>query len=367
MQGNRHLIASALAFAIGAVVLPGPAFADISVMTRGYTYFNKAGADLAAHDAAVVECVQVAARARTFLSRMESTPDRQPMQVGLVGGLIWGSRFATGHRGTAMATLENCMVVKGWRIVKLPDREGRALARTSRSELVAALAPWIGSETPRGDIVREWRNEAASSASRRFTELPPVTDDGQLGLKAATGADATQFMSMIEVYPGPVPDYDLIRPSAVSGVLAVSADSGVILLSMKGNNVPNGFGLVFQSETGGRTHSVWIGVGEPDFQQNKVMAIPVPAGRWRLAAMRSNSNQVLDFCWGAPSFEVPPGKFVWAGRFDLASANLRPDLDLEPALAWLTDPTDRSVLVPAEYLNGSTAPCDGTTHYALEF
>ena len=62
-----------LLLAVGLTVLATPALAqvDIGRPTAGWTYFHKAGADMAAHDAAVFDCIDQALRARIGVSASE--------------------------------------------------------------------------------------------------------------------------------------------------------------------------------------------------------------------------------------------------------------------------------------------------------
>lgn len=93
--------------------------ANLTRSTTGFTYFNRPGATIAAHDDAVRMCV----------SRSNALPQFTDGQVfqGLVPDLIAG--FQDDAR--LKANLENCMVVAGWRVVRLPSQEGPTLSETT--------------------------------------------------------------------------------------------------------------------------------------------------------------------------------------------------------------------------------------------
>lgn len=363
----RTCVQTGLMALAAAATIAAPAAADVSAMTRGYTYFNKPGADGTAHYSDVSACVDESAAARSFISRTASDPNVTPPPAGVVSSLYWGARFNSGHLGTAMSAIENCMVIRGWRVIRLPDREGRALAGMRQAELLAALDPWIGAEAPHGAVVRIWSNEAADSAGRRFAELPPVSEDGMLSLKAVTGRDAGQFTDRVQVHPGPLPAFSYVRTVSAAEARIPVSGQGVILASVRGLSVRNGFGILLRNEDTQHPLTVGLDRSLPAFSPDQVYAFRVPAGRWRVAGMVSNSNQYLDFCWGAPAFEVEAGRMVWAGAFDLNAGNLKPDLDLTAPRSWFAGSPGDVDLVPAAFVNGVTARCDGSTLYSLTF
>ena len=109
--------------------------------SEGYVYYHRAGADMAAHDAAVDDCVQSAASL--------SAPYTPP---GLMAQLLEIHIDAVLFR----ANLENCMVAKGWEVVRVPDDEGKRLSALPQPQQAAALAPWVGAADVHGDVVRRF-------------------------------------------------------------------------------------------------------------------------------------------------------------------------------------------------------------------
>src|SRR5436305_256362 len=105
-----------LPITVAAEGMSGPV--TLGQMTLGYTYFNKPRADLTAHDADVKECAADAARALAVDDQLSNSHP---------AGLALAVVASIYHRGAAGSALENCMVVRGWRVVKIPDEEGQAL------------------------------------------------------------------------------------------------------------------------------------------------------------------------------------------------------------------------------------------------
>jgi hypothetical protein len=99
------------------------------------------------------------------------------------------------------------------------------------------------------------------------------------------------------------------------------------------------------------------------FAHQKMTAIVVPPGRWRIYGL--GLSPILNLCLGSPSFEIKAGEIVYAGEFDLSRDDVSPNLDLAPAQAWLAGQNRK--ITPAAYANGSLGPCGDNSIYALEF
>lgn len=359
-------LAAALAL-VGAAAAqtgaPGPR--DIGQMTLGYTYYNRPGADLAAHNREVAECALLAGGVHSTWEVMSRAP--------YTGFAPW-YRDPT-DRKLAAASLENCMVVRGWRVVKVSDAEGKALAALPPADLAQRLAPWIGADDPHGQIVRVWSNDAAHSSARRYDGNPQRTKNGQLSLLA--GAPELQQLPAAPIHAPPSPWVNPrwpTKPLKPTDLAGLRRDAGVLIVQVKNPGFHGGIGITFNrvgadddvlpSDTDHAPDVLFFGKGllfaNP---KGDTYAFAVPPGRWRIYGV--GALPLLNFCLGSPSFEVKAGEIVYAGAFDLSAEDLAPDLDLTPATAWLGDPA-RSVR-PAAYVNGSRGPCGDNTIYALEF
>lgn len=140
-----------LLWAAGAAVLalaaaPALADSDAALLNRasgGYVYFHLAGADMAGHDAAVDACAH------------EASQTKAPYVAPVIGGLITRMAVASAreakHRrlneAQFAANLENCMVARGWEVVRLAG--GRAIAASPQAQQ-APRRPDGGGCSPRG-------------------------------------------------------------------------------------------------------------------------------------------------------------------------------------------------------------------------
>ena len=345
---------------------------DLGHMTLGYSYFNRAGADLKVHNAEVTACLADATRT---ISYGELTHIGQGQ--GLVGGILGGAFQAGDRRGGIAAALEDCMVVHGWRVVKLADDEGQTLAKLSQVNLGARLAPWVGATDPHGQIVRVWNNDAATAATNRIPPMPPShTDDGQLSLIEATGKDLHQFDGGSPPADA-VPDMSKAKPADKSlepqQLSSAQPGTAIVLVRIKGTSVHNGLVMSFvREDTGVNVDPVSASHGadafaaqNPRHRNDQMVAFAVAPGRWRVGAI-ANWN-VLNFCLGSPSFDLAAGDVVYLGSFDLSAPDIGPDQDLTPARAWLAGQPQAGMVRQAAYMNGSRGACGFTEIYALEF
>ncbi|WP_040309732.1 hypothetical protein [Asticcacaulis biprosthecium] len=128
----------AMIAAMSIMAMPGFALAaaDLSKMTPGYTYYNKSGATIADHDVEVVACATEAMKVQSFGGQVNRATAN-----GLLGFMISDALSDAADRGAFAISLENCMVVHGWRVVRVPDAEGKKLAKLPPAELVAQISP----------------------------------------------------------------------------------------------------------------------------------------------------------------------------------------------------------------------------------
>jgi hypothetical protein len=385
-----------VAGAVAGLLFPLMAMAEgapttLGQMTLGYTYFNKPGADLQVHDVDVKDCATEAARTISFDEQINVSVVGRPVAAAAgqaTASALEGVMRPAYHRGAVGSAIENCMVVRGWRVVKLPDDEGRALAKLAPSELSARLAPWVGASNPHGQVVRVWNNDADDDANSRFALRPDHTNDGQLSLIEATSQDLHQFdqpRPSMDVGPGAVdPRWPKggLAPAALgsapdgSAILIVKIKAAPIhftlsmaMLPNKASSPVNGAAVLLSREGPSKDAFPSRVDHAPDFIETDpwhgdTFAFAVPPGRWRISGI--GKPMVLNFCLGAPSFEVKAGEVVYAGLFDLGAADLGPDLDLAPAKAWLAGHPQAQTIRAAVYSNGSRGVCAGNAIYALE-
>ena len=138
-------LAAALAWPVGAT--------SIDKVDRGNgMFFNRPGAALddMARDSG--ECLAIAAGAESQINGVDV------VMGGLgavIGGAIAGGRLKR-------VNVENCMLVRGWRLFAMTREEGakwKAMADPARK---TALATLVGAETPAtGTLLRVWHNDYA--------------------------------------------------------------------------------------------------------------------------------------------------------------------------------------------------------------
>jgi hypothetical protein len=360
-----------------AVVPAAAAPVVLSQPTEGYTYFNRSAATWAELATELTSCASLADGANVVWNG-----GARPY-VGLLPGMMQSGQVA----GARAANLENCMVVRGWRVVKLPGAEGAALAKLDKETLAGKLRAWVGAEEPNGTITRVWGNEAGISAIVK-QGMPTMLSRRSLSELA------------LDIPTPELPFYDpkfvasaqIHRPKALSPAELAAVrpgDKAVIVLTLVAPNPQSvarlqaaerglgGFGLTLASgdwETWRRdgriqVEQVALDVFDRRRSENPVVrteAFLVTPGRWLF------SLRTLKLCMGAPFIEVKPGEVVYAGAFDLGSSRLAPDISLSPAQAHLASTPDLAArLKPAMWTNGHVSSCAGPYTlipvYALEF
>lgn len=365
---------------------------SIGHMTLGYTYFNRAGADLASHNRELGECL-IAASPMLAAEEEQTAPVDAAFRYSLLGSAI----LSAARRGSVASAIENCMVVYGWRVVRVSEAEGASLAALPTAELVARLMPWISAEQPHGDIVRFWRNDAQNGSSDRFALRPKHRNNGQLSLIAATNSNLKnlklpqeppppQFQPLKAINPPQPPSPAAFKiadkwpkkPMKAEEIAALTpAGSAVLIINIKRPSLDRGEGLTFNrighdyldpgAVWDGDPPSIAVSVGFlGGKKEGTFRAVAVPPGRWRLTGMAANIGQ-LNFCLGSPSFELKPGQVAFAGSFDMSAEKLGPDLDLTGVRQWLAGTAAANTVEAVVYTNGSRGGCRPNGIYAIEF
>ena len=166
-MNTQFFVSALLAGIVGAVapadVAPsGGVATDLTQATQGYTYFNRSGASWEQHEHELTQCIEYTAQT----ARPE--PNMNTFRVI--------AAITDDGQGTVAANIENCMVARGWRVVRLSDEKGASLVGMDQTELSARLKPWIGADRPNGFVIRQWRNDAVWSETGRFGRGEPVSN-----------------------------------------------------------------------------------------------------------------------------------------------------------------------------------------------
>lgn len=349
---------------------------NLGRMSAGYTYFNRPGATMAMSKADLGTCID-------DTSGLMAAQARAPNGPTPLGELLFGSAKSA-QRGVIAGGLENCMVVHGWRVVRLDDAEGDALSKLPPAELAAKLAAWVGADNPRGTIVRTWRNDAALACAKYYALRVSPANSAQLTMLAvAPDIEAAVGDAVGRRPPGPRGNAALIegneaaplkptlseklsrKPTPPDMLDAAPPGSAVIIFNVKGSRIVFVvFDRMIDTRTGFDASS--YGVTARTSHDGKFVAFVVPAGVWRVASF-SDGMLSLNFCLGSPGFVVKPDEVVYAGQIDFDQPKLVPQFDLPGAKAWLGQSRAADRLRAATYRNGTRGGCVGTGAYALEF
>lgn len=382
----RSLVGGAIAVVFAMLGAPASA-AHITVATPGYTYYHRAGADLAGHDKALDHCLQQTATTAHAL-RGPVTGIGMGILDQLVEAEINKSRdVRVEDRGFA-ANLENCMVATGWTVRVLPESEGRRLSALPAAELHQNLAAMVGAETPPGQLARRFDNDILNPDTSWLRE-PGAYDKLPLDLVARGDTD----WRVVRLAAKPPPPPPLSTPDFAAPQGTPPLDPG------RWNSLPEGTTavlitvarvqkfldepvLIFMRESADVVTPAWYRDGKMDVLRvgmgfntkvrmgrliETTYLLPLPAGRWRLMGVQSG-RVVTSFCLGAPGFVLEEGSVTWMGRFAHGETpQLAPDLDKAVAQRVTAGAPDLyRRLQPARWENGSRFGCDGSFIYAFE-
>ena len=380
----------------------------IAYPSEGYTYFNKPGASIDDHEADVRACLLDAKDVISWDEFIENNRAR-------IAAMLIFARA----KSARLSALENCMIVRGWRVVGLQPDEGKALSERPQDQLKLFLSGQVGAEQPQGQIIRIWGNEAHNATHKRSEVIPRSTDDGQLSLlylgkitdllfpstnsllvdfgdtptlqrldhsasmaERLTAAQrsgavlARPLQTTAEIEVPAAFEKKIGRNLAVADLANIPDGWGLIVMRIEGKSFRNGRRLGFGPFRGPKLQSnKGVIVNEIDFdsgvrsngagQDRSWMIRAVPPGEYRLSQM---DIVPLYFCLGSPAFKLERGQIIYAGTFDLSAAAMGPDLSMEPVRALFAGSPFADRVQPASYVNGSTTNClGGVAVYAIEF
>lgn len=371
----------ACVLALTSLATPALAESDLTRSTAGYTYFNHAGATQAQHDADLRDCSKLALKMDQPTQNGAAGAAAGGGLIGaLVVGIAQGVMNGIAERRGAAANVENCMVVRGWRVVRIDAAEGERLSKLSQPQLSAELGGLVGAETPKGEVARVWDNGVATRSVRTNAPAGDL-DKRSLSLTAlAPEAAAAQPEPKPARLPRMARTAMPPKPLKPEQVQSAPADSALVVVRLTGGKPQGDSGLTFIRLTGDPKTPAWVDgrpgsvaaklpvrfFGKRDERLDTNLVFAVPPGRWAVAAM-TNGLFSTSFCQGAPAFDVTAGEVVYAGAFafDQDAAAFGPDLSPEPAKAALPAAV-AAKMRPAAYVNGNTFDCGGAYLYAFE-
>ena len=138
--------------AAALAIAPQAAHAQTDVDRGNGSFFNKPGATAEQAATETEQCRAIADGADSQINAIN-------VVAGGLGAVIGGA-FA-GKR-LRRINIENCMLIRGWRLYAMTPKEGgvwKGLSDARRNEELAVL---VGAETPaRGSLLRQWHNDYA--------------------------------------------------------------------------------------------------------------------------------------------------------------------------------------------------------------
>ena len=135
-----------------AALLPGSAQAQTKVDRGNGSFFNKVGATAEQVASDIGRCKAIAEGADSQINAVNVVAGGLG---GVLGGVFAGNRLKR-------VNIENCMLVRGWRLYAMTREEGAAWKALPEAERNRQLDTLVGAPTPaRGTLLREWHNDYA--------------------------------------------------------------------------------------------------------------------------------------------------------------------------------------------------------------
>lgn len=353
-----------LALAAGFLLAASlPAFAAVlGVPTPGFLYFHKQGADSAIHNKAVETCAAQAALA--------VAPYMPQAASGLVADIFYGHVQGGLANVTFVANVENCMVVKGWDVVRLDDAEGKRIAAMDQTAQAAALAPWVGADNPPGTIVR--RYQPLQEAIAGGLAIPDFGDRARHSLSVTSDLSNITQTTSRQPYPtDPAKkraEFKMIEPLGRRAKIPDGATALVVRALCVNGCGSMGFIRLDDADPSQIAQDAAFEFPHAFLNSSlldETHVFLLPPGHWRIG----NIN-VFGFCMGGPAFDIAPGEAVFAGTFDGRKMYSTPDLDLAAPKQALGDTDIARRLKPVSYTSGEGFACETTfvpVIYTLEY
>lgn len=352
-------------------MLAGPALSAplrIGAATQGYNYFNRVGATTAQHDEDLKACFE----------EVRWVTSADTLVNGGFGGAVGSGSGALGALlvgmmggGVGPSAIENCMLIKGWRVALVPEAKGVALWSADKATINAALSPLIGADLPPDQIARYWANDAANGTTKRFDMRPPRSGVHSLSLK---------LLDKVELPEGrdfTAPKLKQTKPLDKMTLASDPPGQAILIFHVRGASRATGFNALFMRMTDdGAAYAQdgepnFLGVGRAgegyDAQQGAWRAFAITPGLWRFYGINSGITDV-DLCFGSPAVMIKAGEVIYGGDLDLSSTQMNAVMTGLSAQDWLSAHPELAARVkPAAYTNGWTSTCFANTVYALEF
>lgn len=304
-------------------------------------FYNKPGATRAQYDADWQDCRLIARGSKlangttTFYNPALYNPSISPIAAGVGGGLgaAIGAAIAQGIQ--RRENRKRCLLIKGWRMVRLPGDKAELVSKMADADKQAYLSQIVGAQTVDGDIEKR-------------DKFGPLVDPA-LAVGPELAGPATLF----------------INKDPAKAVLApLEPGQGAIVMAFRRNHpaAANRFALLqlfrydrakgdldyqprdWKKKGDKTTYVVSIPAGDRHAGY-ELRVIPVTAGDYVLGGWSIGVNvpPQSSNCFGAPMIHVDPGQYAYLG-------------DASPIMgAQLTNGDKTSAMVFNRYLNVAQA------------
>jgi hypothetical protein len=361
--------AAVLAIAIVAAgVSTASADPNLAQATSGFLYFNRPAASLAEHDEELASCLPLARNNYLNSALSRPGPHGPTYSQGIVGDMIASavndamlSGWERAHRNIV---IEHCMVVRGWRLMRLDAATGRRLQAMGRDALRAELGPMVAADSPPGEVARAWRNEGGDR-NAIFAISPR---NANRTLLSALAMDPNTPL------PEPPIDVDIARtfsdatlaPVSLAPAPSLGDGQALLIVGLVGpRERSRHYGIDLRHDNSGQVQSARISFADAERvgsdRLRNTQAFIVPTGEWAVAG----DSMHMNYCLGAPAFTVNSGDVVFVGEFD-RGVQLHPDVS-EAAMQRHVPASLLARARAAQWENGASWACPATNLYALEF
>jgi len=272
-------------------------------------FYNKPGATRAQYDADWQECRLIARGSQlprgtsTYYNPMMYNPSISPLAAGVGGGIGAAIAAAIAEGAARRENRKRCLLIRGWRMVKLPQDKAQAIAAMSDEAKEAYFNTIVGAAEVSGEIEKK----------DSFTPL----EDPALTVGAGLASPATLWLH---------------KDPAKAVMPVLGADQGAVVVAFNRNNpaAKDRFGrlelyrydaakgdLQYQPRDWKKkgdltTYVVPIPAGDRRAGY-ELRVIPVTAGDYVLGGwtVGTNTPPASSYCFGAPTFSVKAGEYVY--------------------------------------------------------
>ncbi len=272
-------------------------------------FYNKPGATRAQYDADWQECRLIARGSQlprgtaSYYNPMMYNPSISPLAAGVGGGLGAAIAAAIAEGAARRENRKRCLLIRGWRMVKLPADKAQAIAAMSDEAKESYFNSIVGAAEVSGEI------------EKKDSFTPP--EDPALKVAPGLASPATLWLH---------------KDPAKAVMPVLGPDQGAVVVAFNRNNpaAKDRFGrlelyrydaakgdLHYQPRDWKKkgdltTYVVPITAGDRRAGY-ELRVIPVTAGDYVLGGwtVGTNTPAASSYCFGAPTFIVKPGEYVY--------------------------------------------------------